>query len=238
MKKRLDQTQLFCLILGAVGFLLNLSVMLHGHEENGLAKPGFLPALILPVVAVLGIALPVIRFWGVSERRKYRAVFTASQPAAAALLGAALGVLVTSVLDLPQAQGSLSLWRCISGIAAGPALALSAWARLRGKRPVWLGWALVAVHLVLLLLSSYPGWSRQPEFNAYAYQLLACLSLLLAAYQQAAADGGMGNLKEYVVVNLFCTALCPIAMAGSDHWLFYFTFWLYHAVNLRSLRGV
>ncbi len=238
MKKRLDQTLLFCLILGAIGFLLNLSVVLQGHEASGLAKPGFLPAAVLPAIAIGGIALPVIRFWRVSEKRKYLQVFTASAPAAAALLGAALGLLVTSVADLGQVQGALALWRCISGIVAGPALALNAWARLQGKRPVWLGWALVAAHLVLLLLSSYPGWSRQAEFNAYAYQLLACLSLLLAAYQQAAADGGMGNLKEYTVVSLCCVALCPIAMAGSDHWMFYFTCWLYHAVNLRSLKGV
>ncbi len=238
MKKRLDQTLLASLILGAAGLLLNLAVVLHGHEANGLAKHGYLPAMALPAVALAGIALPVIRFWGISEKRKYLQVFTASAPAAAALLGAALGVVVTSLLDLPRKQDMLDLGRCLTGIASGPALALCAWARLKGKRPVWLCWAVVATHLVLLLLSSYPHWSRQAEFNAYAYQLLACLSLLLAAYQQAAADGGMGNLKEYAVVSLFCVALCPIAMIGSEHWMFYFTLWLYHTVNLRSLKGV
>ncbi len=238
MKKRLDQTLLFCLILGAAGALLNLAVVTRGYEENGLAKYGFLPAILLPVLTLAAMALPVIRFWGAQEEKKYQRVFTANAPTAAALAGVALALLASFVPDLFQKPEGLTLWRSISAIAAALSLGFCAWLRFRGKRPVWLCWAVFAVHLVLLLLTCYQVWSRMTELNAYAYQLLATLALLIAAYQQSAADGGMGNLKEYMVASLLCVVLCPIAMIGSPYWLVFFTFWLYHTINLHSLRGI
>ncbi len=237
MKNKLNRALLVSLVLGAAGLLLNLAVVLAGHDKNGLVKPGYLPGIALVIVGIAGIAVPVALFWGNKTQKKYLQLFTASGPAAAALAVLALGLALTGIIEFTQSpQVGLDFWRCFTAILSGPALLLCAWCRLKGKRPVWLCWAMVTAHLILLLVSGYREWSRQTELNAYAYQLLACVSLMLSAYHQAAADAGVGNLKEYLIFSLMSVALCPIAMIGSPYWLFYLCFWLYHSFNLYCLN--
>ncbi len=235
MKKKLEQTLLLSLILGAIGFLLNLAVVLKGYDDAGLPKHSFFPATVLPLFVLLAALMPLVIFFKLKGARKYLHMFTASMPAAAGIGAVALAIFVSSLADLIQGSQGVALWRNIFGILGGLALVPCALCRRKGTRPVWLCWGAVTMYLVLLLIANYPLWSREAELNRYLYQLLAGALLMLTSYQQAAADAGIGNLKEYLVLSLMCVVLCPVAMVGSSQWFIYLTFLGYHILNLMSL---
>lgn len=235
MKKKLDKALLIALACGGIGFLLNMTIALGGYDSQDLPKRGFLPAAVLPWFTVAAALIPVALFFKVKGARKYLHTFTASVSAALGifLLAACLGI--SGIAGLAHSPKGITLWRHILGIVSGLALVPCGLCRLNGKRPVWLCWATVSLYLVLLLIGSYPLWSRQADLNRFLYQLLAGVALMIAAYQQCAADAGVGNLKEYLVLSLMCVTLCPIAMMGSSQWAMYGCFLIYHVLNLLSL---
>lgn len=235
MKKKLDKALLIALVCGSVGFLLNIAVVLGGYDSQNLPKRGFFPAIILPWFTVAAAAVPVVLFFKMKGSRKYLHMFTASLSAALGIFALAAGICIPSIISLTGGPKGVAFWRDIVGIIAGLALIPCGLCRLTGKRPVWLCWAAVSVHLVLLLIGSYPLWSREACLNRFLYQLLAGAALMIAAYQQCAADAGVGNLKEYLVLSLISVTLCPIAMMGSSHWVLYGCFLVYHVLNLLSL---
>lgn len=235
MKKKLEQILLLALVAGSIGFLLNIAVVLRGYDAAGLPRRGFFLASALPFYCVIAALLPGALLFKFKGERKYLQTFTASIPAAAGIAVAALGLLIPSILGLISRPRGIALWRDIVGIVAGLALVPCAFCRWKGKRPVWLGWGVVTAYLVLMLIGNYAAWTRQAELNRFLYQLLAGAALMLTAYQQAAADAGIGNLKEYLVLSLMCVVLCPMAMAGSSQWPLYLAFLIYHVLNLLSL---
>lgn len=235
MRKKLDNALLLSLVAGSIGLLLNTAVVLNGYNSDALPKRGFFIATVLPFYAVIAGMLPIVLFHKTKGTRKYLQIFTASTPAALGMIAAALSILVSCVVDLAGGAKGLAFWRSIVGILAALALVPCAVCRKKGTRPVWLCWAAVTMYLVLMLIGNYSLWSRQAVLNKFFYQLLAGAALMLAAYQQAAADAGIGNLKEYLILSLMCVALCPIAIMGSSQWLIYLAFLVYHVLNLLSL---
>ncbi len=235
MKKKLDKALLIALVCGSVGLVLNMAVVLKGYDSQNLPKRGFFPAAVLPWFAVAAALTPMVLFFKVKGARKYLHTFTASVSAALGIFALAAGICIPSIVSLTGGPTGLALGRDVAGIIAGLALIPCGLCRLTGKRPVWLCWAAVSVYLVLLLISSYPAWSREVCLNRFLYQLLAGCCVMLAAYQQSAADAGVGNLKEYLVLSLMCVVLCPIAMMGSSRWVMYACFLIYHVLNLMSL---
>lgn len=235
MKKKLDKALLLSLVVGSIGFLLNMAVVLNGYDSDGLPKHGFFLATVLPFYALLAAALPIVLFYKTKGTRKYLQIFTASTPAALGMIAAALGILISGIMDLAGGAKGLVFWRGIVGILAALALVPCAMCRKKGTRPVWLCWAAVTVYLVLMLIGNYSVWTRQAVLNKFLYQLLAGAVLMLTAYQQAAADAGIGSLKEYLILSLMCVVLCPMAIMGSSQWLVYLAFLVYHVLNLLSL---
>lgn len=235
MKKKLDKALLLAMVAGGVGLLLNMAVVLLGYTEAGLPKRGFFIATVLPFYAFAAALYPLVSFFKMKGTRKYLHLFTASTPAAGGIVGVAASLLILSIVDLAGGAKGLSLWRSIVGILGALALIPCALCRKTGKRPVWLCWGLVTVYFVLTLVGNYSIWSSQPVLNKFLYQLLANSVLMLTAYQQSAADAGIGSLKEYLILSLMCVVLCPIAMMGSSRWLMYLAFFVYHVLNLMSL---
>ena len=235
MKKKLDKALLIALVCGSIGFLLNMVVVLSGYDSQNLPKRGFFPAIVLPWFAVAASLIPVALFFKVKGARKYLHTFTASVSAALGVFLLAACLAISGIVGLTHSPKGLTLWLHIMGIVSGLALVPWGLCRLSGKRPVWLCWAAVSVYLVLLLIGSYPLWSRQADLNRFLYQLLAGVSLMITAYQQSAADAGVGNLKEYLVLSLMCVTLCPMAIMGSSQWFLYGCFLIYHVLNLLSL---
>lgn len=232
MKKKLDKALLIALVCGSIGFLLNMAVVLGGYDSQGLPKRGFFPALVLPFFAVAAALVPVFFFGKGKPVRKYAQLFVPSALAAGGIGALALGLGITALVGF---IGGGKLWLNLLALAAALALIPCALCRLKGKRPVWLCWAVAAVYLIVLLIGSYSLWCRQASVNRFLYQLLAGCALMLAAYQQVAADAGIGSLKEYLILSLMCVTLCPIAMLGSENWLLYGAFLIYHVLNLLSL---
>lgn len=235
MKNKLDKALLLSLVVGSIGFLLNMAVVLNGYDSDGLPKHGFFLATVLPFYGIIAAALPIVLFYKTKGTRKYLQIFTASTPAALGMIAAALGILISGIMDLAGGAKGLAFWRGIVGILAALSLVLCAMCRKKGTRPVWLCWAAVTVYLVLMLIGNYSVWTRQAVLNKFLYQLLAGAALMLAAYQQAAADAGIGSLKEYLILSLMCVVLCPMAIMGSSQWLLYLAFLVYHVLNLLSL---
>ncbi len=235
MKKKLDKALLLSMVTGSIGFLLNMAVVLKGYDSKGLPKDGFFPAMVLPFFAVIAALVPLVMFFKMKGTRKYLHMFPASIRAAAGILCVAFGIFLPSLLSLLDGSRGIALWRNIFGLVSALALIPCALCRKLGKRPVWLCWGVVTMFLVLHLVANYPVWSREASLNKYFYQLLAGAALMLSAYQQTAADAGIGNLKEYLVLSLMCVVLCPMAMMGSSQWLMYLAFFVYHVLNLLSL---
>lgn len=232
MRKKLDKALLIALACGGIGFLLNMAVVLQGYDSQGLPKRGFFPALVLPFFAVAAALVPVFFFGKGKPTRKYAQLFAPSPLAAGGIGALALGLVITAVVGF---IGGGKVWLNVLALAAALALIPCALCRLTGKRPVWLCWGVVAVYLIVLLIGSYSVWCRQASIHRFLYQLLAGCALMLAAYQQAAADAGIGSLKEYLILSLMCVTLCPIAILGSENWLLYGAFLIYHVLNLLSL---
>ena len=139
-------------------------------------------------------------------------------------IGTALtaGALCIAVIaEMNGVTGAIESAACVFGFIAVAALLLLAWCRFIGSRPNMLLHTSVCVFLMIYLVSHYRLWSAYPQLQSYAFELMAIVFTMLACYQRAAFDVGMGNRRMYTFFTLAALFFSVSALPGSDNPVFF-----------------
>lgn len=231
--KTINKTRLFpwtTLLVGLIGFALRC--WLYSDVEEKLL-PAHHPA---ETICFILLAVMIAAIWlgvqNVSARAAYGELFPKSVTAAVGIFIAAVGLGVSAF----TAEG-VGLLRYVVpgvGVLAVVVLVLTGLLRLKGWKPAWMLYGVVAVYLILRTMASCSAWSSQTQLQAYFFQLLGSCFLLLAAYYRVAlcARGGRPTLYVFFAqAALFC---CCLSCVGGD-WLFYLSSGIWMAADYCTL---
>lgn len=78
----------------------------------------------------------------------------------------------------------------------------------------------LCLYMVVLTISRFRVWSMDPQLANFSFQLLACVSMMLAVYHRAAFDMDMGKPKAWRIWSLLTAYLCIVAATDANR-LFY-----------------
>ena len=108
--------------------------------------------------------------------------------------------------------------------------------RLQGKKPLFLCHAVVCVTVSLLTVGQYRVLSASPQVLDYAFSMSAMIALMLASYQMAAFDAGMGDHRKLWASALSAGYLCLAGAYGSAQPLFAVLCAVWMFTNLTNLK--
>lgn len=109
----------------------------------------------------------------------------------------------------------------ILGIVAALCMAAGALYRLKGKRPLPLLHIMVCVFFIVRLVTSFRGWSADPQFQDYSMQLLACVSLMLFAFHRASSDAELMDREAVARYSLLAAYFCTVSLSDETMPLLY-----------------
>lgn len=131
-------------------------------------------------------------------------------------------------------QGFANQVEMVLCLAAVGSMAVTGLLRMFGKRPWFIFNGVVCLFFMYRMLMNYRGWSADPQLQDYAYQMIACCFLMLAAFQRTCCDAGIIDRKRLVFTALVA-AFCCLASMGDDNAIFYLACGLWAAGSLCSL---
>lgn len=150
--------------------------------------------------------------------------FTRSFPRKTGLLGpavtAAAGLLVTLLQGL-QLSTKLHLVWLLLGFLSVPGLIVIGCQRTKGNIPTSWAYSLLCLFYAVHLICCYQSWSGNPQIPDYSFQLLACVFLILAAYQRSAFSAALGSRRMHLICSLLAGYFCTLCCVGCDFpWLY------------------
>lgn len=107
------------------------------------------------------------------------------------------------------------------GLAAGICMMLGALSRRNGRKTLPLFHILVCGFFIARLVISFRGWSADPQFQDYAMQLLACVSLMLFAFHRASADADLMDREALARYGLLALFFCLVSVTDETMPMFY-----------------
>lgn len=212
---------MIALVGGLLTMLMRLWLVALGRDERDLLAAGNFPDVVSWILTGLVMIVLVLGTWNLTEAAKYSFNFPTSESAAIGIAMGAIGILITSLSELFASPDTLTVYSCILGLVATPALLFIAYCRKTGKRPSILFHGVVCLYLMLHLISHYRLWSAIPQLQSYAFELLAIVFVMLACYQRAAFDVGRGDRRCYALFTLAALFFCIAALPGCDNAAFF-----------------
>ncbi len=197
MKRRFDSLPILIFSLGAgvLGLILQLILKFTGVDGDGLLLPRhFVPPVLLGL-SVCTVLVAVYFSSGVPKDMHYCEQANTRRISSAGSALGALGLLLTVFTgSFPPAVTAAGL--------CGSAILL--WQALVQKNKSLRFWAScgITVFLLVLCLCQYPKWCINTQLQTYAYPLLACLSLLLAAYHRTEGELGIFHAKRILFFHI------------------------------------
>lgn len=221
-------------MLGAAVLVCRVWLRLGGIDNRGLYITGH----IADVMSCLLLAAAAAGVWlcvrNVPGGGRMRGLFPASVPGALGCFIGGCGILAAGLLEPVEKTDIIRILSLITGCFAGLALALTGFARLKGRRTnYWLHCG-VTVYFLIHLVSRYRVWSSEPQVQDYFFPLLSSVFLLCCAYQRACLDAGMGSRRYYSFFNQMALFCCLASVTGTD-WLFYLSMALWTLTDLCDL---
>lgn len=192
------------LILGLAALGLRTGLYRFAVDEKGLLVPGTLWEIALWVVTGAACALTA---WVCVRHAPNR------DPLLEGLgeLLAAVGILLC-LPELYLTAASPLAWVSFAlALAGGGGLAASAVARLRGKTPHVLGYAVACAFFVVNLVARYRVWVSHPQLQDYLFPLLGGIDMLVFCYLRCVP----GRIRIRRVVGLTGGFCCLAAIANS-----------------------
>lgn len=179
-------------VLG-IGYVLAMSAMLTTIGGNGTYADNF-PRCLLSGGLMIAAG-------GVLILSQFESTGNAVPAPEAALMG---GLLVSRITD---ASMELLPW------AAGLAMMVLGGYRMRGRKPFLLFSGIVCLYYMLMLVTSYRLWSADPNIHEYAYQLLALVLLMLAAFHRTCCDAGIIQRRKLLATGLSAVVCCMASLS-------------------------
>ncbi len=225
----------FTLICGGFGLALRLW---HRSTANdlGFLQRGHLSIVLLVALSAVFLAVLLLMTRDLKQGGKYRFNFPASQIGGFGAIAAAIGFALSALPDLFAFGDLLKMICALLGIFAAGALLFVGDCRRRNRRPNMLFHVLICVYLMLRLICMYRNWSADPQLTDYCFQLFAIICAMLAAYQRAAFDIGMGKRMPHAFFSLAGVYFCCISLAGPQDILVNLAMGIWLITDLCNLR--
>ncbi len=205
---------LFTLVCGVACMLLRLVMMIYGCDDKGLLVSGHISLIAIwaiTAVFLLGLLLGVRRL---GSKGSYEQLFPASR-----LCGVI--VVVSGAILLLGSIRSGSVPEMFAGIGAGFCVIYTGICRFSGIRPHFVFHFLICVFFIMKLIVHYQGWSADPQIQDYAFQMLACVLLMLAAFYRASADANIIYRERLVFTCLAACFMCVVSLSDLESPLYY-----------------
>lgn len=214
MKNVFKPTRLPLLILcaGGIGLLLRIWLLSTGVDDKGLLVSGH-PAEILLWLLTAAVAAGLLYLTkDLVEAGKYRFNFPASDIGGIGAFLAAGGIGITALVELIGQSGTFSVVVGLLGLLMVPTLIFLGRCRQKGLRPAPVFHTVLSLYLMLRLIGFYRHWSSDPQLQDYCFQLLATVCLMLAVYQHAAFDAGIGRRRPCAFFSLAAVYFCCLSL--------------------------
>lgn len=226
----------FTLIAGVIGFILRFILLRTQVDAQGLLAANHPLSILLYVLtactlAVLALCVLPLK----ADPRRYRRMFRMSIRPAFGCMFAGIGVLLSGLQQILRQRDLLTMITILMAFVAVLCFAFLGYARQKGTRPHYLVHTGIVVYLMLHLVCQYRVWSPEPQLSLYFFQLLACVFLMLTAYQAVCLDIHKGDRRLYVFFNQAALFFCCLSLTDSLRY-FYLGMGIYCATNLCTLR--
>lgn len=215
MKKSVIQKILLyipAVVLGLSAMWMQGRILQNGFDGKGLLvldNPMLYVLWGMTTAFLIGVAVLLPRLgW----RGTYEDNFPACALSGAVMIAAGIVMGFTGVNLLVPGEGS----RAIFAIAAGVSMAVCGLLRMLGKKPWFVLDLLIAAFYSLHLLESYSGWNADPQVQAYAFQLLAGVAVMLFSIHRARCAVGEMDRRKLVFMGFAGIFLCFAAIPGAD----------------------
>lgn len=208
---------------GILGAFARVGLYALGTDTSDLLvrdHPLHILCWILTLLVAVACAATV---WKLDGSNSYHLNFPVSKTAPAPTIVSACGLLAAAVQNLGQMHNGLETVRVAVGLLAAPALAFTGYCRLKGKRPAFFFHAALCLFYGVHLLCQYRIWSGNPQLPDYDFQLLACVFLMLTAYQHTAFTVGLGRRRMLLFCGLMAAHLSFLSCISSGFPLLYLT---------------
>lgn len=221
---------------GAVGLALRLWQLRGGMDPEGLLVSGHPAGWLLSILcAAVGIALFVLTR-NPGGPGKYYDNFPKSTVGGVCAFLAAVCLFFTVLGEMIGRPDILTMLCDLLGLLAVFSLAFTGYCRMQRRRPNFLFHTLVCLYFTLRLICRYRSWSSNPQIAEYAWELLATICLMLAAYHRAAFDLNMGSRRSLEFFGLAGVFFCILSLGGNDSKIFYLSAGAWLLTNLCVLE--
>ena len=218
---KLNNNRLFVglgVLLGGVGAGLRWTVMHAAIDPKGLLIPMHPANLGMWALAILyTAAVWLLMKKKLGDNGSFADNFAPCRIRLALCLAAGVILAFESYRQLRfgiYLTGGLGLLAAVSMVAGGVY-------RAKGIRPLPLFHILVCGFFIARLVISFRGWSADPQFQDYAMQLLACVSLMLFAFHRASADADLMDREALARYGLLALYFCTVSVTDETMPLLY-----------------
>ena len=202
------------LACGVACMLLRFVMMVYGFDQKGLLVSGHISMFLCWAIAgafLLGLLFGVKHIKGTGS---FDQLFPASFFCGGIVVLAGAAVAVLSL-------GRHSLLELVLGIAAGVCMMVTGIFRIRGKQPHFGFHFVICIYFIASLIMSYRHWSIDPQLQDYAFQMLASVMLMLAAFYRASADANAIDRRKLVFTCLAACFFCIVSISDPDVPIYY-----------------
>lgn len=219
--KKLSQPKylaIFCAGAGIVCMLLRFALLKTGVDDKGLILPGNICNILSWILTAVVFAAVAALLW--KQRRRY--LFRPNTVNTVGMLACSVGLAGAAYTLFTAEKGTFL--QLFSGLLAAISVLfalLIALTRFRRLRPHVLLHLPLLVFLPIFLLLQYRIWSAEPETQRYFFSLTALVCTMLSAYQNAAAEVGIGHRKAGLFFSCCGIYLCFAAAADPGFFLLY-----------------
>lgn len=217
MKKPLKPNRLpvVTAVLGGIALVLRWLLYAVAVDEKNLLAVNHPLEIGLWVLSGAALVLIAASVWKLEGTERYGANFFASFPAFLGHTAAAVGILVTTLLNEPGMSGPLgTVWKVL-GYGAPVCLVLAGLARWKGKQPFFLLHTVVCLYFAVHVVNHYQLWCSNPQIQDYIFALLGTVALCLFGFYCAAFAVNMGKRRMQLGMGLAAVYLCAAEMAAT-----------------------
>ena len=203
---------------GIAGAAFRVALYITGLDGKGLPIRGHWAGTALLLLTLAVFAWFSLRSRSLPDSGEYRDAYPASVAGGIGCLAAAMAFLLAG---LPESMvGSLKIPELILRYGSVFSLSFLAMCRFTGRKPLFLFHGIVCLYLMLRLICLYRFWSPDPQLIDYGYYLGSYIAMILACYQLAAFDAGLGSHRKLWFWGLVSVYLCAVSLSGNQEPLF------------------
>lgn len=218
--------------LGAVILVLRIWLYAVALDEKNLLVSGHWLSWVIGAAAVVCLALALTA--GMGARRSILLPGKGTVAALGDMLFALAAGFTVFTFGTPVSV--VEKLRMAAGFLCALGLLVSAVCRWRGK-PVFFGcYCAVCLFFAVYLVSCYRGWSSNPQLQDYLFAMLACVSVTLFGYQNAALAVNLGNPGVWKASGLLAVCFGMAAVYRSEAPLLYVAGAVWAVTSLISTR--